>query len=551
MDTEQTSLSFEQVLGVLRRRAPWILLCFVLVAAAAFGFSKHETKKYTATATLVFNNSQISQEVAGLPVGLGGSPQAQQNTNLKLVKLGDMAEKTASKLGEGLTKKKVDQSLSVTAETESNIVEVSATATSPMLAAEIANTYTKVFVGEQQNSNHAYYASALALVNKQLGSMSQKQKLSTAGVALENRAQSLGVLAELQSGTVQVAQAAAIPTAPSSPKTSRNTALGALLGLLLGLCIAFLLERADRRIREPKDLEAIYRLPLLGVIPESGALSRARGQSREASGSLPAGETEAFHLIRAHLRYFNIDRELRTLLVVSAAPGDGKTTIARHLAAAAARMGSRVLLLETDLRRPTLAQQLDVKSGPGVSDVLIGAIPLDKATQPVVLDPLSRNGGRALDVLVAGATVPPNPGEMVESHAMEDLLEEAKSIYDLIVIDTPPLTAVSDAFPLLRKVDGVVIVGRVGRNRRDVAERLHETLSGAGAPLLGVIANGFKAGRFDSYAYSYTYDYSTAAAKQSESLDDDQDPASEAASNGNASVTDPDAGLSADAPTET
>jgi hypothetical protein len=97
-----------------------------------------------------------------------------------------------------------------------------------------------------------------------------------------------------------------------------------------------------------------------------------------------------------------------------------------------------------------------------------------------------------LDVLVAGAALPPNPGELIESHAMEGLLAQAKSSYDLVVIDTPPLTAVSDAFPLLGKVDGVIIVGRVGRNRRDVAERLHETLTGAGAPLFGVVANGFK-----------------------------------------------------------
>ncbi|MGC2372483.1 MAG: hypothetical protein WA484_01290, partial [Solirubrobacteraceae bacterium] len=90
---------------------------------------------------------------------------------------------------------------------------------------------------------------------------------------------------------------------------------------------------------------------------------------------------------------------------------------------------------------------------------------------------------------------------------MATLLEQARTRYDLIVIDTPPLTAVSDAFPLLKKVDGVVIVGRVGRCRRDVAERLHETLTGAGAPLLGVIANGFKAGRRGGYGYGYSYDY--------------------------------------------
>jgi capsular exopolysaccharide synthesis family protein len=499
------------VLGVLRRQAPWILLCCVVAAGAAFGFSKHETKKYTATTSLVFDNNKLSQQVAGLQaINNSSNQQAQQNTNLKLVQTGDMAEKTAGQLGQGLTEEDVSADLSVSAEGQSNIVNVAATASSPRLAADIANTYAAQFVSEQQDSNHAYYAAALALVNKQLGALSPTQRISAAGVALENRAQSLGVLAELHNGNVQVSRTAKVPKSPSSPKVVRDTVLGAMLGLLLGLGIAFLLERLDQRIREPKDLEAVYGLPLLGVVPESSALSRSAGAGAAGSAAaLPPGEAEAFQLIRAHLRYFNVDRELHTLIVASAAPGDGKTTIARHLAGAAARVGSRVLLLEADLRRPTLARQLGVPSGPGVADVLIGAVPWSEAIQAIDVG-VSSGGGmgmRALDVIVAGATLPPNPGELIESRAMGTLLERAQSAYDLVVIDTPPLTAVSDAFPLLCKVDGVIIVGRVGRNRRDVAERLHETLTGAGAPLLGVIANGFKAGRTSAYGYAYDYSY--------------------------------------------
>jgi capsular exopolysaccharide synthesis family protein len=505
-------LNFEQVLGVLRRRAPVILLCVVLAAAAALGLSKHEVKQYSATASLVFNNSQTNQEAAGLQAIASGNQQAQQNTNLRLVQLGNMAAKTASRLEGGLTEATVRADLSVSAQGESNVVNVSATATSPTLAAAIANTYTKQFVTEQQNANHAYYASALALVNKQVAALTAKQKLSPSGIALAGRAQSLGVLAELRNGNVEIAQAATPPTSPSSPKTSRNTVLGAILGLLLGLGIAFLLERFDRRIREPKDLESVYGLPLLGVVPESSALSRTGRGAPVAGAPLPSSEAEAFHLIRAHMRYFNVDRELRTLMVASAAPGDGKTTIARHLASAAAKMGARVLLLEADLRRPTLAQQFGITPSRGLSDVLIGAVSLQEATQTLDLGSPAGESAKAhtLDVLVAGATPPPNPGELIESHAMESLLEQARATYDLIVIDTPPLTAVSDAFPLLKKVDGVIIVGRVGRNRRDVAERLHETLTGAGAPLLGVIANGFKAGRRGGYGYGYGYDYTPA-----------------------------------------
>jgi polysaccharide biosynthesis transport protein len=503
MDTDRNSLELGGVLAMLRRRAAVVVLCTALTATAAFAVCSRQAKQYTATASLVFNNNQQAEQVAGLQAVALGNQQAQQDTNLKLVKLGDMAEKTARQAGHGLTEKRVREDIAVEAQGESDIVDVSATERSPALAAAVANAYANQFVAEQQGSNHAYYASALALVNRQLAMMSPKQRLSPAGLALQGRAQSLGVLAELKNGNVQVAQRAALPTGPSSPKTTRNTALGGLLGLLLGLGLAFLLERLDRRVRETKDLERIYGLPLLGAVPESKALSRADVASQGVL--LPAAEAEAFHLIRAHLRYFNVDRQLRTIMVVSSAPGEGKTTVARHLAAVAATVGSRVLLIELDLRRPTLARRLGVPPGPGLCDVLIGAASLQEATRSIDVGSSGGQAGvpRSLEVLVSGSVLPPNPTELIESRAMEGLLARVKSIYDLVVIDTPPLTAVSDAFPLLGHADGIVVVGRLGYARRDLAERLQETLRGAHAPLLGVVANGVKSGALGSYGYSY------------------------------------------------
>lgn len=510
-DQEQ-ALDLEQVLAILRRRAPIIALCLILVTAAAFAFSKAQTKKYTATASLVFNNAQISQQVAGLPVTGSGESKAQQDTNVKLLELGDTAERTARGIG-GLTTKQVQGAREVSAEGESNVVDVAFTWTSPTMAALLANTYAREFVADQLGSNHHYFASAERLVEKQLRGLSPQQRVSPQGLALQDRAQSLAILSELKAGDVQVAQPASTPSSPSSPKVARNTILGAVLGLLLGLGLAFLFERLDRRIREPRDLERIYGLPLLGIVPESAELARHTDTVEGARQPLPDADAEVFRMLRAHLRYFNIDRDLRTLAVVSAAPGDGKTTVARNLAEAAATMGSRVLLVETDLRRPTLAGRLAITPNAGLAGVLIGAVELGDAVQRLELT-ASANGrpapSRSLDVLIAGAAAPPNPAELLESQAMRSLLARVRGDYDLVVLDTPPLTVVSDAFPLLSQVDGTVIVGRVGRNRRDVATRLHEILSGVDAPLLGVVANGFKPGKLGSYGY-YGYSYAPRA----------------------------------------
>jgi polysaccharide biosynthesis transport protein len=503
---ESDALSLEQVLAILRRRLPVVMLSVVIVAGAAFAFSKHEAKTYTATAAVSFSNSALSQEIAGLApeTTSSGALAAQEANNLELLKLGDTSAKVASLLGNGLTPQKVSKSLSIMGDGESSVIDVSATGGTPEFAAKLANIYVSQFVGEQHVANHKSLKSALVFVRKQLARLSLQQRTGPDGVDLENRAQTLGLLSELHYGDVQIAQEAVPPSSPSSPKTSRNTALGIALGLLIGLGLAFVLERLDRRIKGPEDLEEIYRLPLLGLVPKSDALAPPTRRDGDQRATLPPAESEAFNLIRAHLRFFNIDRDLRVLVIGSAAPGEGKTTIACGLAEAAARLGSRVLLVEADLRHPVLAQRLGLEPGPGLADALIGAVPAHEATQSVRLQdaPGEERKGRILDVLAAGTVLPPNPAALLENHAMDDILTQSRSIYDLVVVDTPPLTVVSDAFPLLNAVDGVVIVGWIGYSRRDTAQDLQQVLSSSGAPFLGVIANGAKSAGSSAYAAS-------------------------------------------------
>jgi capsular exopolysaccharide synthesis family protein len=510
--------NLERSLGVLRRRGLWIVLCCLLAAAAAFGLSKHQTKQYTAAAALLFKSSQLTQQIAGLPSNI--ATLAEQNSNVRLVQVGDMAAKTASLLGQGLTQQKVSNSLSVAQQGEtsvageSSVVDVSASSASPVLAAAIANTYAKLFVKEQQKSTHQYFKSALATVNKQLSALSPKERLRGAGVTLQNRAQELKFLAELQYGGVQFAQSAVVPTSPSSPRTLRNTFIGGALGLLLGIGLVLLLERLDRRIKEPAELEAMFRSPLLGVVPESASFSRSPQRTPDASLGLPSAEAETFSLILAHMRSYSAERDIRTTLVTSAAPSDGTTTVALHLAEAAARSGARTLLLEMDFRNPTLAHNLSIQPGPGLRDVLTDTVSIGGAVQAIGLRASAGKGitGPTLDVLTSGTAQPSSPGELIKNHAMEAVLEQTKSIYDLVVIDAPSLMAVSDAFPVLREVDGVIVVGRIGRTRRDVAGRLQQVLDRSAAPLLGVVANRLRANGRGAYAYGYAKDDQPSAA---------------------------------------
>lgn len=506
MPQDSEALSLQQFFGAIRHRWAIVALSVVVVGGAAFVASKREAKQYLATSSLVFKSNPLSQEIAGLPGGgvvTSSNLLAQQANDLELVRGGDTAAATARVLGHGLTAAAVAGSLSFGAQGESGVIEVTATSASPTLAAAMANVYTEQFAKQQQSADREYFKSALALVHKQLAALTPQQRTGQDGLQLQNRLQSLGLLAKLGTSNVQVAERAFPPVSPSSPKTSRNTTLGLLLGLVLGLLAVIVLERLDRRIKRPQELEAIYRLPLLGSIPRSAAIARLARGGEAKQKPLPPNVAETFNLIHAHLRCFNVDRELRTLMVTSPALGDGKSTIARHLAEAAARSGSRVLLLEADLRKPTLAEQIGLGQGPGLAEVLIGDVPLAEAIVPVELEaPGAHNasGARKLDVLAVGALLPPNPAELLGSRAMDAVLDVARSQYDLVVVDAAPLTAVSDPFPLLRKVDGVVVVGWVAHSRRDAAEELYRVLAGSGAPLLGVIANGWKSGVPNAYA---------------------------------------------------
>ena len=218
---------------------------------------------------------------------------------------------------------------------------------------------------------------------------------------------------------------------------------------------------------------------------------------------------ESFRALRAQLRYFNVDKRIRTVLVTSAISGEGKTTVASHLASAAGALPySRVLLIETDLRKADVADRLGIEKAPGLVQVLSGETDLENAIRRPKLLEGGIDGAEdrlSFDVLVAGAT-PPNAAEMLESYSMSGLLAQASEDYDLIIIDTAPLLLVADAIPLVSCVSGVIAVASMGSTTGDSLQRLRRQLDQVDAPVLGLVVNRVKS-RDVGGGYGYGYGY--------------------------------------------
>lgn len=493
------------IIIVLRRRYRLILLCILVAAGSAFAVSLFQQKQYTATASLLFRDPGFAQNIFSGESGAssGIDPNRQAATNLQLVELQIVGKRAAERLDLGMTSKELQGQITIGAQGNSDVVSVEATDPEPETARLIADAFASEFIAFRAEADRSKLLEAKRLADREFEALDPEEQQGVRGRQLSQGSERLGILASLQTGNAELVQRAVLPETPSSPKPLRNGVIGGFLGLILGIGLAFGFERFSRQLRDPDEAREAFGLPVLATVPDSEAIVHSNeGQSVH---ELPFVEAESFRMLRASLRYFNIDNEIKSVLITSSSAQVGKSTVSWNLARYATTT-SRVVIVETDLRKPSLARQHGVKVGPGLAEILTHQIGLDEAVQTIQIDKTrteEEGPGATLDLIVAGS-VPPNPAELLESNTMAETLSELKERYDLVIIDTAPTGVVADAFPLVGQVDGVVIVARMGQTTQDEAETIRAQLDRLDAPLLGIVTNGVKVkrgGKYGGYGY--------------------------------------------------
>ena len=358
----------------------------------------------------------------------------------------------------------------------------------PVLQTQLATTAADLAQAQSQVGSYA----GLALTLDRL--TSEHDAAQAADRNFTDQLADLTLREKAHHTTARIIESAQVPDAPIRPKRAQSIVFACLIGLFVGLCLALLQEFLDDRINTVADADRVLRLPSLGHVP---ALSAADAHLLpQMKGLDPA--SESYRVLRTNIHFATVDAPARTLLVTSSNPGEGKTTTAANLAFAMAMDGKKVILVDTDLRRPSLHKLLDLPTVPGLTDVLLGHAPL--APQEVM---------SGLSVLTAGST-PPNPGELLNSRKFRNLVLELTEQADVVIFDSPPMLVAADAAILASQMDGTIVVVETGATKKASARRTVDLLRQARATVLGVAYNKMRSQDAPGYYY-YNYQYGSPA----------------------------------------
>lgn len=533
MTPHDQASTLRDYLQVVKRRKWIIVQAAIIVPLAALAFSLQQSAQYESSSQVLLSQQDIGSQLTGVQGVLGeqgayGSDTADQ---AQVARSPNVIERVIRTLNLETTTAAFLNDSSVSAGLNSNILTFHVSNHDPKLASQMASAYANAYVQYRL----AVDTAGIEAARKDLGKRIATTSPGTVRTSLVEKDQTLEEMLALNTADASVIRDAG-PAIQTAPKTKRNVALGLLLGILLGIGLAFLREALDTRIRSAEEISDRLGLPLLARLPEPSR--KLQNEHELVMLEEPTGtQSEAFRMLRTNLEFVTVGKDARVIMVTSAVEKEGKSTTIANLAVAMARAGQRVVLVDLDLRKPFLDRFFNLRTGPGLTQVVLGHVSLREAVISVpligtnLIGSGSNGDGRvrvvgngngngnvvtqgSLHVLTSGP-IPPDPGEFVGAEKLGEILGELRRVADVVLVDAPPLFHVGDGLVLSAKVDAIVVVTRMQVVRRPMLNELKRLLDTTPALKLGFAVTGAEAE--DGYGNGYGgYYYYRSYARDSE-----------------------------------
>jgi non-specific protein-tyrosine kinase len=505
----------------------WLIVLGTIVAGGvAFLISSNTTPVYQSSSRLLIDEA---------PGAASGNEYSQvlleqrlTLTYIELLKTRPVLEEVIERAGLSINAGQLASRITVSAPQETQIIVITVEDPNPQRAADIANTLGTVFIDQTSERESLRYAEPIANWEERQAEVADEiEALETeinrfqGSEAAEDQAALSRLETKLQEAQIrytegfnnlndlQVAQAkessnviqiepAQARSAPFKPRVLRDTLSAAVVGGLLAVGIVFLIEYLDDTVKSPDQIAEATGLSTLGAI---ALIDNQKAPDNLITQRAPRDPiSEAYRVLRTNLGFAAVDGELKSMLVTSASPGEGKSTTASNLAMVMSQTGRSVILVDGDMRRPSLHRFFDLANNHGLSTAAYDR------ERPVVEHVVATKFPR-LSLMTSGP-IPPNPAELLNSQRMAQVLDELRSEADMVIIDTPPALTVADATILAPQVDGCVVVIEAGRTRRDTFVQAVERLRNSNAQIFGAVINLLKPRRSGYYYYYYDYYYS-------------------------------------------
>jgi capsular polysaccharide biosynthesis protein/Mrp family chromosome partitioning ATPase len=511
--------SLQDYRRVLRKQRVLVVLIILAFTGAAVGLSLRQTPRYEATAAIDVKQENADLTDVGLGAPLTQTPEQLAAISAERVTQPDVVERVNEKLKLKLATTNLADVLTAAPEARTNLVAITAQASTAARAAQLANAFadaTRELITAGRRKEYGDRAKTFQASLKQIPNTPANGYTRAGLVDRISRLKNLADIAE----PVSVVRRAEAPDTPFSPQPIRNTVLGFLLGLTIALVAAVVRDALDRRFKNSSEIRDAFHLPLIGHVRDDllgRSIPSANGRT------LTAPDLDVFRIVRTNVEFLNVDTPIKRIAVTSAVADEGKSTVAGALAAAYALAGSRALLVECDLRRPTLAKRLGLNAEPGLADYLVGhAEPQDvlqavelkaegaAAAAPALNGRPVKPGVHGSMVCITAGSHTPQPAELLGSQRFQSFLDQVSDVYDVIVLDTCPLLSVVDTLGLVPAVDALIVCVRASRTTRDQATAARAAIQHLPSRPSAVVITGVRAGSEADYGY-YTYAYATPA----------------------------------------